>query len=63
MAEAGATPAVYDCPCRYFSKRVANRPWQFVEYNSRAHRLETLASFSFWVTSKALVSLTLLYLF
>ncbi|KAI5260825.1 ArfGap-domain-containing protein [Aureobasidium subglaciale] len=23
----------------------------FVEYNSRAHRLETLASFSFWVTS------------
>lgn len=23
----------------------------FLEYNSRAHRLETLASFSFWVTS------------
>ncbi|KAG9616283.1 centaurin-beta-2, partial [Aureobasidium melanogenum] len=23
----------------------------FVEYNSRAHRLETLASFSFWVTN------------
>lgn len=24
---------------------------QFVEYDQRAHRLHTLASFSFWVTS------------
>jgi len=25
---------------------------QFVEYDQRAHRLNTLASFSFWVSSK-----------
>lgn len=27
---------------------------QFVEYDPRAHRLVTLASFSFWVSSKLL---------
>lgn len=25
---------------------------QFVEYDPRAHRLDTLASFSFWVSSR-----------
>jgi len=27
--------------------------FKFVEYDQRAHRLNTLVSFSFWVSSKA----------
>ena len=40
---------------RYCCKSIIADVLKFVEYDQRAHRLNTLASFSFWVSSKAVL--------
>jgi hypothetical protein len=55
--EDGAILVVYDCVRRQLCGLLTFE--QFVEYDQRAHRLNPLAMFSFWVNSKSCISTAL----